>query len=100
MSAFKTLMANRATRGQRSSGHVAAVEANKLGTGLKLEPFFQQKALDNMRAGGKYKGLGNLPEAGHIDVRQEIAGAAGVGARNVSNEHRLNLRVVGHSETY
>ncbi|MGA2370788.1 MAG: hypothetical protein ACLPPV_16185 [Candidatus Korobacteraceae bacterium] len=52
---------------------------------LTLEPYFQQRALENMRAGGKYKGLANLPEAQHIDVRQEIAGAAGVGARNVSN---------------
>jgi hypothetical protein len=52
---------------------------------LRLEPYFQQRALDNMRAGGKYKGLANLPEARHIDVRQEIARAAGVGARNVSN---------------
>ena len=52
---------------------------------LTLEPYFQQRALDNMRAGGKYKGLANLPEAQHIDVRQEIADAAGVGARNVSN---------------
>ena len=38
-----------------------------------------------MRAGGKYKGLATLPEAQHIDVRQEIASAVGVGARNVSN---------------
>ncbi len=38
-----------------------------------------------MRAGGKCKGSANLPEAQHIDVRQEIARAAGVGARNVSN---------------
>ena len=52
---------------------------------LKLEPYFQQRALDNMRAGGKYKGLAKLPEAQHMDVRQEIAHAAGVGARNVSN---------------
>jgi hypothetical protein len=52
---------------------------------LKLEPYFQQRALDNMRAGGKYKGSAKLPEAEHIDVRQEIARAAGVGARNVSN---------------
>ena len=52
---------------------------------LKLESSFQQRALDNMRAGGKYKGLANLPEARHIDVRQEIAHAAGVGARNISN---------------
>ncbi len=52
---------------------------------LTLEPYFQQRALDNMRAGGKYKGWANLPEAQHIEVRQEIARAAGVGARNVSN---------------
>src|SRR5712692_5562793 len=38
-----------------------------------------------MRAGGKCKGSANLPEAQHIDVRQEIARAAGVGTRNVSN---------------
>jgi hypothetical protein len=52
---------------------------------LTLEPYFQQRALDNMRAGGKYKGSANLPEAQRIDVRQEIARAAGVGDRNVSN---------------
>jgi hypothetical protein len=52
---------------------------------LTLEPYFQQRAFENMRAGGKYKGLANLPEAQHIDVRQEIASAAQAGARNVSN---------------
>jgi hypothetical protein len=54
---------------------------------LKLEPYFQQRASDNMYAGGKYKGLANLPEAQHIDVRQEIARVVGPGgcARNVSN---------------
>ena len=52
---------------------------------LKLQSYFQKRALDNMRAGGKHKGSANLPEAQHIDVRQEIARAAGVGARNVSN---------------
>ena len=54
---------------------------------LELELSFQQRARDNMRAGGKYKGLANLPEAQHIDVRQEIANIAGVGAggRNVGN---------------
>jgi hypothetical protein len=40
---------------------------------LALEPNLQLRALDNMRAGGKYKGSANLPEAQHIDVRQEIA---------------------------
>ena len=54
---------------------------------LTLEPYLQEKALENMRAGGRYKGLANLPEAQHIDVRQEIACVAGHGAcaRNVSN---------------
>jgi len=52
---------------------------------MKLEPYFQQRARDNMRAGGKYKGLANLPEAQHINVCQEIARVAGVGARSVSN---------------
>jgi hypothetical protein len=52
---------------------------------LKLEPRFQQTALENMRAGGKYKGWANLPDVRRIDVRQEIASAAAVGARNVTN---------------
>jgi hypothetical protein len=54
---------------------------------LTLEPNLQQRALENMRAGGKYKGLANLPEAQHIDVRQEIANFVGDGAcaRNISN---------------
>jgi len=52
---------------------------------LKLELYFQKRALDNMAAGGKCKGSANLPNPQHIDVRQEIARAAGVGARNVSN---------------
>ena len=38
-----------------------------------------------MRAGGRYKGSANLPEAQHIDVRQEIARVAGVCPRYVSN---------------
>jgi hypothetical protein len=52
---------------------------------LTMEPNLRQKALDNMRAGGKLKGLANLPEAQHIDVRKEIARIAGVGDRNVGN---------------
>jgi hypothetical protein len=52
---------------------------------LKLEPYFQKRARDNMSTGGKYKGWANLPEAQHIEVRREIARVAGVGARSVSN---------------
>ena len=52
---------------------------------LSLEPYFQKRALDNMRTGGKYKGSANLPEDQHIDVRQEIARESRVGDRTVSN---------------
>jgi hypothetical protein len=56
---------------------------------LKLEPYFQKKALDNMRAGGKYKGSSNLTEADRVDVRREIAAAAGVCPANVSKVKEL-----------
>ena len=52
---------------------------------LTLAPYFQERALENMRAGGRYKGLAKLPEVETIDVREQIAAIAGVGARNVSN---------------
>jgi hypothetical protein len=52
---------------------------------LELEPHFQKKALANQIAGGKYKGLANLPRAEHVDVREEIATIAGVSGRTVSN---------------
>jgi hypothetical protein len=50
---------------------------------LTLEPHFQQKALDNMRTGGKFKGSTNLSKADRIEVRREIANAAGTGTGNV-----------------
>ena len=52
---------------------------------LTLEPVLQQRALENMRVGGKYKGLANLPNLHRIDVRQEVSKLAGVGARTVGN---------------
>ena len=52
---------------------------------LTLKPSLQQVALNNMRIGGKYKGLANLPEAHHVDVRQQVADIAGVCPRNVGN---------------
>jgi len=51
---------------------------------LSRKADFQQRAFDNMRAGGKYKGSTNLPEADRIDVRQEIAKLAGTGTGNVT----------------
>jgi hypothetical protein len=52
---------------------------------LTLKPSFQKRALENMRAGGKLKGLANLPDVHRIDVRQEIADIACVCPRNVGN---------------
>ena len=56
---------------------------------LTLEANLQQRALDHMRAGGKHKDLANLPDAQRIDVRQEVAKAAGVCPRNVANVKAL-----------
>jgi ParB-like chromosome segregation protein Spo0J len=52
---------------------------------LEQELYFQSKALANQVAGGKHKGLANLPEAQHIDVREKIADLAGVCSRTVGN---------------
>ena len=61
---------------------------------LTLEPSLQQKALDNMRAGGRYRGSTNLSKADHIDVRQEIAKIAGTGTGNIGKVRAILLR--GH----
>jgi hypothetical protein len=50
---------------------------------LTLEPNLQRRALDNMGAGGKYKGSTNLSRADRIEVRQEIAKFAGTGTGNI-----------------
>jgi hypothetical protein len=59
---------------------------------LTLEPTLQQGALDNMRAGGKYKGSTNLSEADRIDVREEIARRSGTGTGNVGKVKAILLR--------
>jgi len=56
----------------------------RISLALSRKSSLQQAGLNNMRLGGKYKGLANLPEAKHIDVRQEIAYLAGACPRNVS----------------
>lgn len=52
---------------------------------LEQEPYFQAKALANQTAGGRHKGLANLPKAQQIDVREKIADLAGVCSRTVGN---------------
>lgn len=57
----------------------------RISLALTLEPILQRRALENMRMGGKSKGSASLPTLDRIDVRQQIAISAAVGARNVSN---------------
>jgi hypothetical protein len=56
---------------------------------LTLEPNLQQRARDNMSAGGKYKGSTNLSEADRIDARPRIAQRAGTGVGNVSKVNAI-----------
>ncbi len=52
---------------------------------LTLESALQERAMSNMQAGGRFKGSAKLPEAQHIDVREQIGKLAGVGAHYVSD---------------
>jgi hypothetical protein len=56
----------------------------RISVARRLKFDLQQRALDNMRVGGKYKGSTNLPKADRIDVRQKIATLAGTGTGNVT----------------
>lgn len=57
---------------------------NRIRVALSLERLLQDRALENQRLGGKYKGSAKLPKAQHLDIREQIARRAGVGARNVT----------------
>ena len=56
---------------------------------LDLEPFFKERALSNQRAGGQNRGSSKLTEAERLDVRSEIAAAAGVSVGNVTKVRQL-----------
>jgi hypothetical protein len=51
---------------------------------LELEPRFKDRALSNQQLGGQIKGSSILTKADRIDVRAQIATAAGVSVGNVS----------------
>lgn len=51
---------------------------------LELEEWLRERAKSNQRFGGRDKGLTHLAEANRLDVRVEVARAAGVSAGNVS----------------
>lgn len=56
---------------------------------LELEPGLKEKSLSNQRLGGRMKGSSNLTEDATVDVRKEIAGAAGVSVGNVTKVKQL-----------
>lgn len=51
---------------------------------LDLEPSFREQARANQSAGGRIKGSSKLTEAERVDVRSELAAAAGVSLGNVA----------------
>jgi hypothetical protein len=51
---------------------------------LDLEPGLQEKARSNQRTGGQHKGSSTLAKALRLDVRSQIAVAAGVSTGNVT----------------
>jgi hypothetical protein len=61
---------------------------------LELEPWLKEKALSNQRAGGQNKGSSKLTEAERLDVRTEIAAAAGVSVGNVSKVKQLRRTAI------
>jgi hypothetical protein len=56
---------------------------------LELEPWLKEKARLNQRAGGRDKGSSKLTEAKSVDVRSEIAAAAGVSLGNVTKVKQI-----------
>jgi hypothetical protein len=56
---------------------------------LELEPWFRERAKSNQRFGGREKGSTHLTEADRLDVRIEVARAAGVSAGNVSKVKKI-----------
>jgi len=63
---------------------------------LDLEAGFKEKAQSNQQAGGQNKGSSKLTEAERVDVRKQIAAAAGVSVGNVSKVKQL--QVTAHPE--
>jgi hypothetical protein len=56
---------------------------------LELEATLREQASENQRIGGQCKGSSNLTEASRLDVRKEIAAAAGVSVGNVTKVKQI-----------
>jgi hypothetical protein len=59
---------------------------------LNLESGLKERALENMRAGGRFKGSPNLAKADHLEVRREIGRLAGSGKANVDKVKTILAR--------
>ena len=55
----------------------------------ELEPWFRKKALANQKAGGENKGSSKLTEGEGLDIRSEVARAAGVSTGNVTKVKQI-----------
>ena len=71
---------------RRSSG---LNDFSRIVVALDLEPSLQAKAKLNQQIGGQNKGSSTLTEAARVDVRAEIAAAAGVSTGNVTKVKKL-----------
>ena len=74
---------------QRHRGSNGLNDFTRILLALELEPWLREKALLNQRAGGQDKGLSKLTEARRVNVRSEIAQAAGVCEGNVTMVKQL-----------
>lgn len=61
---------------------------------LELEPWFRERAKSNQRIGGRDKGSTQLTEADRLDVRSEVARAAGVSEGNVSKVKQIQQSAI------
>jgi ParB-like chromosome segregation protein Spo0J len=64
---------------------------NRIAIARGLETSLREKALQHQHAGGKDKGSSKLTEGDRLDVRSEVAAAAGVSVGNVSKVKQLML---------
>jgi hypothetical protein len=73
----------------RHQGSRGINDFNRILLALELEPYFKDRARANQRFGGLMKGSSELTEAEKLDVRAELAAAAGVCVANVSKVKRF-----------
>lgn len=64
-------------------------DSTRIVLAFELETVFHAEACKNQRIGGQFKGSSNLTEATIIDVRKEVAAAAGVSVGNITKVKQI-----------